>query len=68
MYIFTRSTVSGLRRPALRGAGAATLARAEELCRVPEDISRTMADYTKDGEDIIQRREAVAEMIEELAP
>jgi len=45
---------------------AATLARAEELCLVPAEISETMTEFTKDPEVILQRRRAVAEMIERL--
>jgi hypothetical protein len=40
---------------------------AEELCRVPETISRGMTDYTTDPQAIFQRREAVGGMIDRLA-
>ena len=43
-----------------------TLRAAEELCRVPETISRTMTDYTKDPQDLFDRRREVADMIERL--
>ena len=52
--------------PADARPDAATLARAEELCLVPEEISATMTEFTKDPEVILQRRRAVAEMIERL--
>ena len=45
---------------------AATLARAEELCLVPEEMSETMTEFTKDPQIILDRRRAVAEMIEKL--
>lgn len=49
------------RRPA-----AEMLEEARELMRVPEEISRTMTEYTKDPRVILERRREVAEAIERL--
>ena len=38
--------------------------RAEELCIIPETISRTLTDYTKDPERIFQQRSEIADMLE----
>ena len=40
--------------------------KAEELCRVPEEISRSLTDYTKDPAPLLARRKAVGDMIERL--
>jgi len=42
------------------------LVKAEELCQVPETISRSMAEYTRQPDDILSRRREVADMIEQL--
>ncbi len=49
------------RRPA-----AALLDEAESLSHVPDAIARTMTDYTKQPQDLFERRDRVAEMIERL--
>ena len=41
--------------------------QAEALCRVPETISRSFTDYTKDPDAILARRKAVGDMIEKLS-
>ncbi len=45
---------------------AEVLKEARALCVVPETVSRTLTDYTKDPRVILQRRRAVADMIERL--
>lgn len=52
--------------PVSRRPPQALLAKAEDLCRVPPQISRSMADYTQDAQPIFERRAAVGSMIEEL--
>jgi type II secretory pathway component PulJ len=52
--------------PAAKRPPAERLAKAEELCRVPAEISRSMAEYTGDPSQIFDRRRAVADMIESL--
>ena len=42
------------------------LAGAEELCRVPMTISRSMAEYTRQPGDILDRRREIGDMIERL--
>lgn len=42
------------------------LARAQELCRVPTSISNSMTQYTKTPALVLERREQVGDMIEEL--
>jgi hypothetical protein len=42
------------------------LAGAEELCRVPKTISRSMAEYTREPGDIFSRRREIGDMIERL--
>ncbi|MBN2311815.1 MAG: DUF4091 domain-containing protein [Candidatus Hydrogenedentes bacterium] len=54
---------------ALPGNGrrrARLLDEAEALCQVPESISRSMTDYTKDPDVLLNRRAAVGDMIERL--
>lgn len=48
------------RRPAL-------FETAEGLCRVPDAITRSMTDYTKDPADLFDRRRRVADAIEGLS-
>ncbi|HUT91722.1 MAG TPA: glycoside hydrolase domain-containing protein [Thermoguttaceae bacterium] len=50
-----------------RRPDAALLREAESLSLVPDSISRTMTDYTKDPQSLLNRRQRVAEMIERLA-
>lgn len=45
---------------------ASLIRRAEELSKVPEYISKTALEYTKDPEDIASRRRDIANMIEQL--
>ncbi len=54
--------LSDARRP-----DTALLAEAESLAHVPDSISRTMTDYTKGPQDLLNHRRRVAEMIERLA-
>jgi hypothetical protein len=42
------------------------LARAEELCDVPESISRSTTEYTDEPDDLFGRRREVGDMIEQL--
>jgi len=42
------------------------LARAESLCDVPPDISRTLTDYTHDPAPLIARRRAIGNALERL--
>ena len=51
-------------QPGVRWPDADLLAEAESLTQVPDSISRTMTDYTKDPIDVFNRRRRVAEMIE----
>jgi len=53
--------------PAERRPEEATLEQAEQLCRAPESISRSMTDYTSDAEVIFEQRRRIADMIERLA-
>jgi len=53
--------------PDARRPDAALLAEAESLAHVPDSISRTMTDYTKNPQDLFTRRQRIAEMIERLA-
>ena len=41
--------------------------KAELLCLVPDDIARSMTDYTKDAGQLFDRRRAIADMIEQLS-
>jgi hypothetical protein len=52
--------------PDSRRPPASLLAQAEGLCRVPAEISRSMAEYTQDPHEILGRRAAVGDMIERL--
>jgi hypothetical protein len=49
------------RRPA-----AAVLSEAERLCMVPDTIARSMTDYTKEPQPLLERRRRVGDMIERL--
>jgi hypothetical protein len=42
------------------------LKKAEELCLVPETISRTLTDYTKDPNVLFERRREVNDMLERV--
>jgi hypothetical protein len=46
---------------------ASLIKKAEPLCLVPDGITRSMTDYTKDPGQLFERRRLVAEMIEQLA-
>ena len=39
----------------------------EALCLVPESISRTLTDYTKDPEQIFERRREINSVLEQLS-
>jgi len=52
--------------PASRRPPPALLAKAEDLCRVPASLSRSMAEYTQEPREIFERRKAVGDVIEEL--
>jgi hypothetical protein len=41
--------------------------RAQQLCIVPDDITRSMTDYTKDPGHLFERRRAIADTIERLS-
>ena len=53
--------------PAGRRPPDATLKEAEQLCRTPEVISRSMTDYTSDAETIFEQSRKIADTIERLA-
>jgi hypothetical protein len=42
------------------------LQKAEALCLVPESISRTLTDYTKDPNQIFERRREINDVLEQL--
>jgi len=52
--------------PAAQRPAPETLEQARALCRVPEEISRTFTEYTKDPAVILARRKAIGDMIEGL--
>lgn len=52
--------------PEARGPGPELLDEGRALLGVPESISRTLTDYTKDSHVIIDRRRQVGDMIERL--
>ncbi len=43
------------------------ISKAEQLCIVPDGITRSMTDYTKDAGQLFERRRAIADMIEQLS-
>jgi hypothetical protein len=46
--------------------GEPLLQEAQRLCRVPDSITRTMTDYTKDPQELLDARRRVAETVERL--
>jgi hypothetical protein len=52
--------------PAGKRPDAKSIEQAEALCRVPKSISRTLTDFAKDPNVILDRRRAVADAIERL--
>ena len=47
-------------------AGQTVIREAEELCKVPQSLSRDVDDFTHDPEILFARRKAVGNMIEQL--
>jgi len=41
--------------------------KAQQLCLVPDSITRSMTDYTKNPGQLLERRRAIADMIEKLS-
>ncbi len=54
--------------PVSKRPDAERLADAERLCTVPDEISRSMADYTQEPDDIFDRRKEIGDMIDQLVP
>ena len=52
--------------PPERRPDGAMLEEAQRLCLVPDTIARTMTDYAKDPQPLLERRCRVADMIERL--
>ncbi len=52
--------------PGSRGRFNISCGPTGQLCIVPDSITRTMTDYTKDPQPLFERRRRVAEMIERL--
>jgi hypothetical protein len=67
LAMLARLTQEAKSVPAERRPAPDVLQEAESLCLVPETISRTLTDYTKDPKLIFERRRAANDMIERLA-
>ncbi len=52
--------------PAEQRLDVALIQEAEELCLIPKTITHTMTDFTKDPNQLMERRQRVADMIERL--
>ncbi len=67
MALLERLVAQVAKLPEYQAAGAASLiSRAKELSEVPEYISKTALDRTRNLKDIISRRRDIANMIEQL--
>ncbi len=66
LALLSRLVEKAKKLPRAQRPKAELLARAEELCVVPEGISRTITDYTKEPEVLFQRRREVADALEAL--
>ena len=53
--------------PLARRPGRDLIEEAEALARVPDTISRSLTDYTKDPRVIFQRRRQIGDMVERLS-
>jgi len=53
-------------RPAAERPAPSLLAEAEQLCRIPDAISRTMSQFTDDPQILFARRRQVADAIERI--
>jgi hypothetical protein len=66
LALLSRLIVKAKAHPAQDRLAPEVLKKAEELCLVPETISRTLTDYTKDPNVLFERRREVNDMLERV--
>jgi hypothetical protein len=65
-YLNPSTHSAGSGRASLGAGSCAPSGNKEALCLVPESISRTLTDYTKDPERIFERWREINDVLEQL--
>ena len=65
LALLSRLVLEAKRSPFADRPQSEVLTKAEELCHVAETISRSMAEYTRQPNAILDRRREIGDMIEQ---